>query len=336
MRETKPLTEKQRYLQYLIPRLNDAQIDGMVSLIEFENKKASSQSKSASYANLMKVIGCEEAKKNLTAMIADHRMRKIAAARGKGQAQAYYHAVFTGNPGCNKTSVARLYAKALADEGITRNSNFVELSRSGIVGEYVGSTAKKIHGIWEKNAGSVIFIDEAYSLNDGRDHSNNNYGEEAINEIIVCMENHPETVVIFAGYPEKMNEFLSANPGLRSRVPYHVRFSDYTTEELLAISNVIAEEKGFHIMPSAEKKLRHIFDAEKSVPDFGNGRFVRNLIEAAVRTKGIRLGVMEAATLDSYIKGTQYSDDFLFSLDEACFNIEATEEQPVKRTIGFC
>lgn len=336
MGEAKPLTEKQRYLQYLIPRLNDAQIDGMVSLIESENNKASSKSESASYANLMKVIGCEEAKKKLTAMIADHRMRKIAAARGKGQTQAYYHAVFTGNPGCNKTSVARMYAKALADEGITRNSSFVELSRSGIVGQYVGATAAKVHGIWEKNAGGVIFIDEAYSLNDGRDQSNNNYGEEAINEIIVCMENHPETVVIFAGYPGKMDEFLRANPGLRSRVPYHVTFSDYTTEELLAISDVIAEEKGFRIVPSAEEKLRRIFETAKAEPDFGNGRYVRNVIERAVRTKGIQLGVMDAANLDSYINGTTYSDDLLFSLDEACFNIEPKEEPTVKRTIGFC
>lgn len=337
MGEAKPLTEKQRYLQYLIPRLNDAQIDDVVSMIESSNKKMLNKCVPSPYADLMKMIGCEEAKKNLTAMIADHRMRKIAAVRGKvQQSRAYYHAVFTGNPGCNKTSVARMYAKALADEGITRSSNFAELSRSGIVGQYVGATAAKVRGLWEKNAGGVIFIDEAYSLNDGQNQSNNNYGEEAINEIIVCMENHPETVVIFAGYPEKMEEFLSANPGLRSRIPYHVGFSDYTTEELLAISNVIAEEKGFHIMLSAEEKLRRIFDAVKSKPDFGNGRYVRNLIESAVRTKGIQLGVMDAVNLDSYITGTQYSDDLLFSLDESCFNIEIKVETPVKRTIGFC
>ena len=326
MSENRPLTQKQQYLQFLIPKLDDTQIEKMIAAVN-ENtlskpttvtpggaihekpapkpqaktsdnaadKKSGAEPKPEEdpYRDMMSMIGCKDAKYQLTAMIADFRMRKLAAARGRNNARAYYHAVFTGNPGCAKTTCARLYAKALAREGITKTDRFVELSRSKIVDKYVGSTAQNVRKIFERNADGVIFIDEAYTLCDSDPTGKNNFGIEAINELIVCMENHPETVVIFAGYPDRMEEFLSSNPGLRSRIPYTVAFSDYTTEELVAISRIIAGEQGYEIAESAVNKLSAIYDSARNQKDFGNGRYVRNIVEAAVRAKGLRLGVME-------------------------------------------
>jgi replication-associated recombination protein RarA len=261
-------------------------------------------------------------------------MRKLATARGRNSKPSYYHAVFIGNPGCAKTTCARLYAKVLASEGITKSDRFAELSRSTIVDKYVGSTAQNVRKLFEKNAGGVIFIDEAYTLCDSDPGSKNNFGIEAINELIVCLENHPETVVIFAGYPDKMEEFLSSNPGLRSRIPYNVAFSDYTTEELMAISKIIAGEQGYEITEPAMDKLSAIYDYARMQRNFGNGRYARNIVEMAVRTKGLRLGVMEKQ-LDDLMDHTRYTDSMLFSLDETCFEGILETPEKKRRRIGF-
>ena len=371
MSENRPLTQKQRYLQFLIPKLDDTQIEKMIAAVNgnapakpptvtpgsavHENlipkpqaetpdkaadKKPSVELKPETpeedpYRDLMSMIGCKDAKQQLNAMIADFRMRKLAAARGRNSARAYYHAVFTGNPGSAKTTCARLYAKALAREGITKTDRFAELSRSKIVDKYVGSTAQNVRKLFERNADGVIFIDEAYTLCDSDPGSKNNFGIEAINELIVCMENHPETVVIFAGYPDRMEEFLSSNPGLRSRIPYAVAFSDYTTEELVAISRLIAGEQGYEITESAVNKLSAIYNSARNQKDFGNGRYVRNIVEAAVRVKGLRLGVMEKQ-MDDLMDHTRYTDSMLFSLDETCFEVTPEPPEKPRRRIGFC
>lgn len=353
MSENKSLTQKQQYLQFLVPKLDDAQVDRMIEAVRGEiavtpqldrppvsavtqpkDGQKPEKTEETPYREFMNLIGCEDAKQQLTAMIADYRMRKLAAARGRSGKRSYYHAVFTGNPGCAKTTCARLYAKVLASEGITKSDCFAELSRSKIVDKYVGSTAQNVRKIFERNADGVIFIDEAYTLCDSDPGSKNNFGIEAINELITCLENHPETVVIFAGYPDRMEEFLSSNPGLRSRIPYTVSFSDYTTEELVAISRLIAGEQGYEIAESAVNKLSAIYDCARTQKDFGNGRYVRNIVEAAVRTKGLRLGVMEKQ-LDDLMDQARYTDSMLFSLDESCFDV--TPEPPAKPRprIGF-
>ena len=150
------------------------------------------------------------------------------------------------------------------------------------------------------------------------------------------MENHrDDVVVIFAGYPEKMEQFLDANPGLRSRIPYRVRFCDYTADELLEISGKIAADSGFTITADAGEKLLGIFEKERQVRDFGNGRFCRSLVESAIRRKSVRLGVMDADDLSAYLDPARYSDEELFSLDGNCFTYSAAGEDRAARRIGF-
>ena len=125
-----------------------------------------------------------------------------------------------------------------------------------------------------------MFIDEAYSL---VENYRGEYGDEAINTIVQEMENNrADTIVIFAGYPDEMQEFFSRNPGLRSRVPFSISFCDYTAEEMVRISESEAKKRGFSIASGAKDKLAVICGNPSGTITAGNGRFCRNLVEKAI------------------------------------------------------
>ena len=155
------------------------------------------------------------------------------------------------------------------------------------MGRYVGWTAQTVQEKFRQARGGVLFIDEAYSLVDDRSGS---FGDEAINTIVQEMENHREDVaVIFAGYPGKMKEFLNKNPGLRSRIAFHVPFADYSTGELCKIAVLMGKKKGMSFEAEALAKLETIFEQARSQTDFGNGRYVRNILEQAKMNQASRL-----------------------------------------------
>ena len=175
----------------------------------------------------------------------------------------------------------------MKDNGILSTGRLVEVGRGDLVGKYVGWTAPTVKAKFEDAKGGVLFIDEAYSLVDDRDGL---YGDEAINTIVQEMENHrDEVVVIFAGYPDKMEMFLEKNPGLRSRIAFHVPFADYDVDELCDIAKMIADKKGLRFTESALEKLKDNFTIAIEQPDFGNGRYVRNVIEKARMAQASRL-----------------------------------------------
>ena len=173
--------------------------------------------------------------------------------------------------------------------------------------------------------GGILFIDEAYSLVDGRDKL---YGQEAINTIVQMMENMREnTIVIFAGYEKEMKVFLDQNPGLRSRIPFHVQFPNYSESELLEILKLMASNNNCSLTEEAESKAREIFRIASLGKDFGNGRFVRNLFEKATMKKALRL----SSSLNGFI-----SDSELLTLREEDFEMpEEYSNERKTRTIGF-
>ena len=188
--------------------------------------------------------------------------------------------VFTGNPGTAKTTVARLFADILRDNKILPEGALIEAGRSDLVGEYVGQTAPKVKSLFRRAKGNVLFIDEAYSLVDGR---RGLYGDEAINTLVQEMENNREdTIVILAGYPDKMQQFLDTNPGLTSRIAFHINFDDYTEEELYEILMSMASKSGVRLSDEVHEKVIEIFGHACKYKDFGNGRFVRNIYEQAL------------------------------------------------------
>lgn len=252
---------------------------------EFEsgNRKILSQKPVGSaYEELQGMIGLENIKAEIDKFINYFKAQKIFGDRSIIFSRPTMHRVFTGNPGTAKTTVARLLAQILKENGIISVGHLYEVGRADIVGKYVGQTAPLVKETFKRAKGSVLFTDEAYSLveRDGL------YGDKAINTIVQEMENNrDDTVVIFAGYPNKMNTFLDKNPGLRSRISRQVHFDDYSVDELCQIAKHIASQNGLSFTDEANDKLEHIFGLARQNTDFGNGRFARNIVETAQMTQ---------------------------------------------------
>jgi SpoVK/Ycf46/Vps4 family AAA+-type ATPase len=229
---------------------------------------------------LDKLIGLDEVKEQVRRITAFARMKKAMGEVGSKQLSMALNMEFTGNPGTAKTTVARILAGLFNEIGLLNSSDIVEVGRSDLVAGYVGQTAKKVKDVFAKAKGRLLFIDEAYTLLECR---KNDFGDEAIDTIVQEMENHrEETIVIFAGYPDKMAEFFERNPGLRSRVPFSINFKDYESETLAEISAMEASKRGFDISEEAYGKVISLCGEASKKPGFGNGRFCRNLVENAI------------------------------------------------------
>ena len=243
--------------------------------------------KGSAYDELSEMIGLTEAKAVIKKALNFYKMQRLYAEKGVKQDTPAMHMMFTGNPGTAKTTVARLFARIMKENGLLSRGQLIEVGRGELVGKYVGWTAQTVIEKFREASGGVLFIDEAYSLVDDRDGS---FGDEAINTIVQEMENHREdVVVIFAGYSNKMKDFLDKNPGLRSRISFHIPFADYTSAELCRIAELLSQKNGMRIDASAVKKLEQIFDIAKNDSDFGNGRYVRKLFEQAKMNQATRL-----------------------------------------------
>ena len=248
-----------------------------------KEKQATPNAKSDDETNpleeLQTLIGLSEVKEEVSALANFVKIQQERERKGMKAVGLSYHCVFTGNPGTGKTTVARILAAIYRDLGILKKGHLVETDRSGLVAEYVGQTAVKTNKIIDSALDGVLFIDEAYSLSDG-EHTT--FGDEAINTIVQEMENNRDSViVIFAGYPDKMKAFLDRNEGLRSRIAFHVDFPDYTADELTEIFKLMAKRRGYEISDDVAAHCKKIFKRVAKKKNFGNGRFVRTLLEQA-------------------------------------------------------
>ena len=243
--------------------------------------------KGSAYDELQGMIGLKEAKAVIQKALNYYKMQKLFEDKGLKKDTPAMHMVFKGNPGTAKTTVARLFAQIMKDNGLLSKGHLVEVGRGDLVGKYVGWTAQTVQSKFKAAIGGVLFIDEAYSLVDDRRGS---FGDEAINTIVQEMENHREdVVVIFAGYPDEMEMFLQKNPGLRSRIAFHVPFADYDADELCEIATLFGKNKGIALEDAAVEKLGMIFEIARKQSDFGNGRYVRNILEKAQMNQASRL-----------------------------------------------
>ena len=239
------------------------------------------------YGDFQEMIGLVEQKALIEQIIAAHRVQKMRMDMNLDKQKAALHMIFTGTPGTAKTTVARLIAQILARDGVLKTGRFVECGRADLVAKYVGWTAKAVRAKFREANGGVLFIDEAYSLSDG-EHAT--FGDEAINTIVQEMENHrDDVIVIFAGYPDKMKDFLNRNEGLRSRIAFHVNFPDYTPDELTDIFKLMAKRRGYEVSAEVAEHCKKIFKRVAGKKNFGNGRFVRTLLEQAWLKQAQRL-----------------------------------------------
>ena len=195
-----------------------------------------------------------------------------------------------GPPGTGKTSIARLIARVYKHLGYLSKGHLIETDRSGLVAGHVGQTAMKTDKIIQSALGGVLFIDEAYSL--ANTDSTNDFGKEAIEILLKRMEDHREDlVVIVAGYPDEMDEFISSNPGLQSRFNRYFNFNHYQPYELLEIFKLFAKNADFVLSADAEEKLNEIIERvyEKKSDHFGNARVMRNLFEKIIERQANRV-----------------------------------------------
>ena len=268
-----------------------------------------SSPKGSAYSRLSKMIGLENAKEVIQNALDYYKAQKLFRDKGMKTDHPAMHMAFTGSPGTAKTSVARLFAQILRENEILSKGHLIEAGRGDLVGKYVGWTATTIKKKFADADGGVLFIDEAYSLVDDRSGS---FGDEAINTIVQEMENHRDSVVvIFAGYTKEMESFLSRNPGLRSRIAFHISFDDYTTRQLCDIAGLIAKEKGLRIDSDAKEVLAGIFEDARKEADFGNGRFARNIIERARMAQASRLVKMDYDKVTSEDIATLRAEDII-------------------------
>lgn len=264
--------------------------------------------KKTAFDELSELIGLKNAKKTIKQALDYYKLQQEYSARGMTVQKPNMHMVFTGNPGTAKTTVARLVARIFKENGLLSVGDLIEVGRKDIVGKYLGSTAPLVKEMFGKAKGSVLFIDEAYSLVDDKKGL---YGDEAINTIVQLMENEREDmVVIFAGYTKEMEEFLDRNPGLRSRIAFHVAFDDYNESELCEITELFARKNGSVISPAAHETLCSIYKEQIKHPNFGNGRYARSLYEQAKMHLASRLGESDLSKVSREDLITLLPEDF--------------------------
>jgi stage V sporulation protein K len=265
----------------------------LVDFLEAEQSDENIKCKlSAPLADLNNLVGLSTVKERVSEMLAHFTVEKKKAALSITGSTLCMHMIFTGNPGTGKTTVARIIGQVLKEEGLLKKGELIEVCRQDLVGRYVGWTASLTESIINKSLGSVLFIDETYTLDGGHE---GDYGREVLATLVKKMEEHKnELVIIMAGYSKEMEKMVALNPGLTSRVPHQIHFPDYSAEELYHIFEQHIG-KDYQIEQTAVDKLKELFATSASVchRQSGNGRFVRNMVERLKMKQGKRLAALE-------------------------------------------
>ena len=267
------------------------------------------------FDELAELVGMEEIGERIREIVA-----QLKAAKSNAKLERpCLHMRFTGAPGTGKTTVARIIGKIFRENGLLRNGYFIEVTGRDLCGEYVGQTAPRTLSYCRDAYGSVLFIDEAYSLFTEQTGASNDYGREAIVTLVSEMENHrDDMVVIMAGYTGDMDRLMEANPGLRSRMPYKIEFRNYSREQLADIFLHMARKSftfGACFEESVRSYFRNLSDSYIGSQEFSNARFARNLFErtwskAALRCafNGVKCEILEREDFEAASAESEFSE----------------------------
>ena len=291
-------------------------------------------------AELNEYIGLEGVKREVNNLINTVKVYKWRRENDLKAVDMSLHMVFSGNPGTGKTMIARLMARIYKSLGMLEKGHLVEVDRAGLVAGYVGQTATKTHEAIEKAMGGVLFIDEAYMLNN---KSENDFGQEAIDTLLKAMEDHREDlVVIVAGYDKLMDDFIHSNPGLESRFNRFMHFDDYNADEMLAILDLQLKKNQYRLEDDARAAVKdYIVAANTNSTSFGNARGVRNIFERLLVAQANRLAEGDEVTRDALmtitvqdVEAARAGDEKMAERDKARQELEQTiadiEEETMK------
>lgn len=266
--------------------------------------------------DLNELVGLKEIKGQINDLVA---LLKFNQKANIDVSKFNLHMMFTGNPGTGKTTVARLISDILYNLGYIEKNKLVEVSAKDLIANYVGQTAGKTFNIMKSAFGGVLFIDEAYSITD----SQGGFGDESLSTIIKTMEDYRDRlVIIFAGYKDEMEKFVTGNPGLSSRIGYQINFEDYTVDELIEIFMNLVAKNNLQMEDSAKDRLREIIENSIRVQNFGNARYINNIFQKAL--------VNHAKNVDADEK----LDLYKLTEEDLKENLLATSGKS-KRPIGF-
>jgi SpoVK/Ycf46/Vps4 family AAA+-type ATPase len=259
--------------------------------LDLQNKKSPAEVEDI-IKHLDDLIGLDSIKKKVKEYTTYLNFIKLRKEKGfDDKDRINLHAVFTGNPGTGKTTVAKMLGEIYAKLGLLSKGHVIEADRSDLVAEYIGQTAPKTKEAIKKAKGGILFIDEAYALARKNDDSKD-FGKEAIEIILKEMsDGDGDLAIIVAGYPEEMDSFLESNPGLKSRFTMHYEFPDYTPQELMQIADYASANKGIKLDADGRDLLyKKLVDAYRERDKtFGNARYVNNILDEAKMNMGLRL-----------------------------------------------
>lgn len=276
--------DETRYILTFID-LIEKEIEKREDLQEAMNQEDEKISIEAALSELNQLIGLTAVKAKVREISNWILFSQLRQEQGLKTEKLTYHMVFSGNPGTGKTTVARIIARIYKALGVLKKGHLIEVGRSDLVAEYVGQTATKTMAKIKQAENGVLFVDEAYALTRS---GGNDFGIEAIDTLVKAMEDQRDKlVVILAGYPKEMNQFIRSNPGLYSRFKYHINFPDYTSDELMRILQLMLDTKQYRMDSAAHDLTERLIKKAmiRKPNEHGNGRLVRNLIEDAILKK---------------------------------------------------
>jgi len=313
--------EAEEYISEVLSNMNCLDDEEEVDIEQLEGKakappKGSPESVLAEgLVELEALIGVGSVKKEVSNLANFLKIRQHRIDQGMNVPSQSLHFVFTGNPGTGKTTVARILAKILYGFGVLKRPDVTECARASLVGGYLGQTAIKTNEVIDKSVNGVLFVDEAYTLSQKNNGLDDSYGKEAIDTLLKRMEDdRAKLVVIVAGYPELMNQFLASNPGLQSRFTRFINFEDYHVSDMCRIFEGLAEANGYKLSQEARANLAIFFNYAYSgrAEGFGNARFVRNAFELTLGNNANRLAAMSSITRQALV--TIEKEDIPFEL----------------------